>query len=186
MTLSPATAASTVIDQLAPAQWWEIVAALGPLAILLAAVAAAVVGLLTLRQKAQADAFALAQKSDADSRSEWWRRTQWAMDRALDADDEVKALGLAALSVLSQSELAREEELRLLDVAWISVTESDELTGDSPSTRKAASAAKTSAAVAAAGNRVQAAAAKLRVVLDRRLGRPTPQSVIDLAEEDFQ
>lgn len=159
---------------------------MGPLAILLAAVAGAVVGLLTLRQKAQADAFALAQKSEADSRSEWWRRTQWAMDRALDAEDDVKALGLAALSVLSESELAREEELRLLDVAWRSVTESDELIGASRSRRKAASAAETGAAVAAAEHRVQAAAAKLRVILDRRLGRPTPQSVMDLAEEDFQ
>ncbi|WP_461162913.1 hypothetical protein [Arthrobacter sp. R4-81] len=180
MTPSPSIAASTVVAQPASAQWWEIVAALGPLAILFAAVAAAVIGLLTLRQKAQADAFALAQKSDADSRSEWWRRTQWAMDRALDSDADVKALGLSALSVLSQSELARDEELRLLDVAWRSVIEKDEDVEIRPARPNAAR----SASAVASDQRVRAAAAKLRVALDRRLGRQTPKSMEDLAEED--
>jgi hypothetical protein len=151
----------------------------------LAAVAAAVVGLLTLRQKAQSDAFALAQKSDADSRSEWWRRTQWAMDRALAGEDDVKALGLAALSVLSQSELAREEELRLLDVAWKSVIETDEDVQVLPA-RPNAATDRTSASTVASDQRVQGAAARLRVALDRRLGRRTPDSTKDLAEEDFR
>ncbi|WP_247040528.1 hypothetical protein [Arthrobacter rhizosphaerae] len=183
MTPSPATAASTLVAQSAPAQWWEIVAALGPLAVLLAAVAAAVVGLLTLRQKAQADAFALAQKSEADSRSEWWRRTQWAMDRALGSEDDVKALGLAALSVLSESELAREEELRLLDIAWKSVIERDEDLEVRPART---SAAKIGVSAQGSDQRVRAAAAKLRVALDRRLGRHTPKSIKDLAEQDFR
>ncbi|MGX9900904.1 hypothetical protein ACW0JT_15410 [Arthrobacter sp. SA17] len=182
MTPSPSAAASTDIAQPASAQWWEIMAALGPLAILLAAVAAAVVGLLTLHQKAQADAFALAQKSDADSRSEWWRRTQWAMDRALDNEADVKALGLSALSVLSQSELAREEELRLLDVAWKSVIEKDEDVEVRPSRPNAAK----SASPGASDQRVRAAAAKLRIILDGRLGRSPAKPIEDLAEEDSQ
>lgn len=186
MTPLPSIAASTALDQPAPAQWWEIVAALGPLAVLLAAVAAAVVGLLTLRQKAQSDAFALAQKSDADSRSEWWRRTQWAMDRALAGEDDVKALGLAALSVLSQSELAREEELRLLDVAWKSVIEPDEDVQVLPARPNTDTGDRTSASTVASDRRVQGAAARLRLALDRRLGRQTPDSIKDLAEDDFR
>ncbi|HEV7168907.1 MAG: hypothetical protein ACHQ7M_21285 [Chloroflexota bacterium] len=103
------------------AEWWQIVAALSPLAILLAAVVAAIVGLLTLRQKSAADARALAQRTEADNRSEWWRRTQWALDKAMSPDADSKALGLATLSVLARSELARAEELQLLDIAWKSV-----------------------------------------------------------------
>ena len=108
------------------AQWWQIVAALSPLAILLAAVVAAIVGLLTLRQKSAADARALAQRTEADNRSEWWRRTQWALDKAMGPDADSKALGLATLSVLARSELARAEELQLLDIAWKSVMTEDD------------------------------------------------------------
>ena len=108
------------------AQWWQIVAALSPLAILLAAVVAAIVGLLTLRQQSSADARALAQRTEADNRSEWWRRTQWALDKAMGPDADSKALGLATLSVLARSELARAEELQLLDIAWKSVMTEDD------------------------------------------------------------
>jgi hypothetical protein len=74
-----------------------------------------------LEQKRAADAQALLQKTEADSRSEWWRRTQWALDHALDQDEGTKALGLATLEVLARSELARTEELELFDIAWKSV-----------------------------------------------------------------
>ena len=109
----------------APAEWWQIVAALGPLAVLAGAVLAAVIGWRTLRQKAVADAEALTQRTRADDRAEWWKRTQWALDKALDADGDAKALGLASLAVLAGSDLAREEELELLDIAWQSVTEAN-------------------------------------------------------------
>ncbi|MBT2531703.1 hypothetical protein J7E83_06125 [Arthrobacter sp. ISL-48] len=100
-----------------PAEWWQIVAALGPLAILLGAL----VAWFTLRQRSKSDRQALQQKTDADSRAEWWRRTQWALDQALASDRNTKALGLAALAVLTRSELARKEELELLDIAWQAV-----------------------------------------------------------------
>ncbi|MDQ0075780.1 hypothetical protein [Arthrobacter oryzae] len=109
----------------APAEWWQIVAALGPLAVLAGAVLAAFIGWRTLRQKAVADAQALTQRTRADDRAEWWKRTQWALDKALEADADAKALGLASLAVLARSDLAREEELELLDIAWQSVTEAN-------------------------------------------------------------
>jgi hypothetical protein len=74
-----------------------------------------------LDQKREADAQALRQKTEADSRAEWWRRTQWALDRALDEDEGTKALGLATLEVLARSDLARTEELELFDIAWKNV-----------------------------------------------------------------
>lgn len=122
MKLSPAPLEVAVS---APAEWWEIVAALGPLAVLAGAVLAAFIGWRTLRQKAAADAQALIQKTRADDRAEWWKRTQWALDKALAADGDAQALGLASLAVLARSDLAREEELELLDIAWQSVADAD-------------------------------------------------------------
>lgn len=111
-----------------PAEWWQIVGALGPLAVLLGALIAWFTlrqrtksDALALQQKREADANALQQKTDADSRAEWWKRTQWALDHALATDKNTKALGLAALAVLTRSELARKEELELLDIAWRAV-----------------------------------------------------------------
>ncbi len=109
-----------------------VLAGLGPLAVLIAALLAFYINWRTLKQrtaadataleqKRAADAQALLQKTEADSRAEWWRRTQWALDRALDQDEGTKALGLATLEVLARSELARTEELELFDIAWKSV-----------------------------------------------------------------
>lgn len=103
------------------AEWWQIVAAFGPIAVILGAVAAAFIGWRTLKQKAI-----------ADDRAEWWKRTQWALDRALDEDQNTKALGLATLEVLAHSELARNEELELLDIAWKSVNGAADSGSDLP------------------------------------------------------
>jgi hypothetical protein len=125
-----------------PAEWWVILAGLGPLAVLIAALLAFYINWRTLKQRTEADktaleqrreadANALQQKTEADSRAEWWRRTQWALDRALDEDKGTKALGLATLEVLARSELAKEEELELFDIAWKSVAAPEE-NGDGP------------------------------------------------------
>lgn len=173
-----------------PAEWWQIVGALSPLAVLFAAIIAAWVGLQTLRQRRHADAAEVAQRSEADNRAEWWRRTQWALDNALEKDENTKALGLATLSVLTMSDLAREEELLLLDIAWKSVAQdTNGTTEDADSTGQGATQApipkKTREPATHSARRVQVAAAKLRVVLDERLGRPTPAAVKDLAKEDL-
>ncbi|WP_240721368.1 hypothetical protein [Pseudarthrobacter sp. NamE5] len=129
---APSPSMLDVVVHSGPADWWVILAGLGPLAVLIAALLAFYINWRTLKQrtsadktaldqKREADAQALRQKTEADSRAEWWRRTQWALDRALDADEGTKALGLATLEVLARSELARDEELELFDIAWKSV-----------------------------------------------------------------
>ncbi|NUP59074.1 MAG: hypothetical protein HOQ06_06310 [Pseudarthrobacter sp.] len=115
-----------------PADWWVILAGLGPLAVLIAALLAFYINWRTLKQRTAADRTALEQKTEADSRAEWWRRTQWALDRALDGDEGTKALGLATLEVLARSELARNEELELFDIAWQSVVGEDNGNGLEP------------------------------------------------------
>ncbi|MCO4255717.1 hypothetical protein [Pseudarthrobacter cellobiosi] len=184
------------------ADWWVILAGLGPLAVLIAALLAFYINWRTLAQRTSADKTALDQKRDADeqslrqqteadSRAEWWRRTQWALDRALDQDQGTKALGLATLNVLAGSELARTEELELFDAAWEYVPGGD----DSDWTVSAGSSehkdvqARPNAASAPDGKvtpadyRVQVAAARLRVTLDERLGRVTPPQTTALAKE---
>jgi hypothetical protein len=163
----------------AQAAWWEVLAALGPLAVLVAAVIGAAISWRTLRQRTTADAHALQQRTDADDRAEWWKRTQWALDRALQEDQGGKALGLATLAVLARSPLARDEELELLDIAWKSVLEA-------PGDEEARSARAPSGAVgpdAGARRRVSVSAARLRVALDQRLGRPTTPETTALARE---
>ncbi|MFF1879947.1 hypothetical protein ACFVVC_00580 [Pseudarthrobacter sp. NPDC058196] len=133
MTPAPSPGALDAVVHSGPVDWWVILAGLGPLAVLIAALLAFYINWRTLKQrtaadktsleqKREADANALQQKTAADSRSEWWRRTQWALDRALDPDEGTKALGLATLEVLARSELARTEELELFDIAWKSVS----------------------------------------------------------------
>lgn len=120
----------------------------------------------------------LRQKAVADDRAEWWKRTQWALDRALDEEGDSKALGLAALDVLARSELARDEELELLDIAWESVNGAGESRGDGQHV-----AAQVTGPAALSHHRVRVAAARLRVRLDDRLGRTTPPGTAALAKE---
>jgi GAF domain-containing protein len=106
-------------------QWWEIVGALAPLAVLLAAVLAAMTAYATLQQRATADRAALEQKRRADDRAEWWRRTQWAIDAATSLDPIRQEAGVEALLQLSYSELATEEDRLILDAIWVSNPEAN-------------------------------------------------------------
>ncbi len=101
-------------------RWWEIVGALAPLAVLLAAALAAITAFATLRQRATADRAALEQRRRADDRSEWWRRTQWGIDAATSLDPVRQEAGVEALLRLSYSELATEEDRLILDAIWVS------------------------------------------------------------------
>lgn len=62
---------------------------------------------------ARAGAASARQSNEASRREEWWRRTQWAIDLALDADDTRKAVGVTALAELLASPLATEDDLAI-------------------------------------------------------------------------
>lgn len=101
-------------------QWWEIIGALAPFAVLLAAGLATLMAFVTLRQRATADRLALEQKRRSDDRAEWWRRTQWAIDAATSLDPIRQEAGVEALLQLSYSDLATEEDRLILDAIWVS------------------------------------------------------------------
>jgi hypothetical protein len=159
-----------------PPEWWQIVAALGPFAVLIAALAAAVDGLMTLHERRKADAGSLAQKAEADMRSEWWSRAQWALDASLSGDAIRRRMGLRIMAVLARSELAGTEETRIIEVVWQSLPEAGRAPG--------AARFKQPAAAEPDERDVQVAAAQLRLITDAKLGRRTPPWVRDLASEE--
>lgn len=59
----------------------------------------------------------LFQKSRSDARSEWWRRTQWAVDAWLSEDPERRAQGKLMFGVLTESKLAGVDEAKFLNAS---------------------------------------------------------------------
>ena len=106
-TPSPTPVPVEVFLHTGPAEWWQILTALGPLAVLISALIAGIIGYNTLKQKAV-----------ADNRAEWWKRTQWALDAVYSGDKKQAAVGLKVLKVLGESELAGTGELAVLEAAW--------------------------------------------------------------------
>lgn len=166
MNPSPSPIPVTVVA--APPEWWQILSALSPLAVLAAAIVAALVGLLSLRQKAR-----------ADDRSEWWRRAQWALDASRSRSRSEAEMGQKAINLLGQSELASREELALLKVG----TEDALLAAAKASETRALAPSQGPASVSSEDRKVQMAAAKARVALDQRLGEDTPGWIVALSQE---
>ena len=81
--------------------WLRYAAAFAPL---LAAVIAAWIAWRTLAQRRQ-----------ADRRDQWWKRTQWAIDLAMDRDFSRAIVGLVALKHLAASDLCTDEDYEMLD-----------------------------------------------------------------------
>jgi hypothetical protein len=188
-----------VLIESGPAEWWQVLAALGPLAILFGALLAAVISWRTLRQRTAADDLALAQKREADSRAEWWKRTQWAIDSSLSSDPDRARVGLGLMEVLAGTAPGA-EEVRIVTVAWEDPLEIAALrfaregiapvtpvresgTGSAPDRERDGTRRKSSHRPASFDGGVQIAAARLRLVTDRRLGRATPEWIRELAGE---
>jgi hypothetical protein len=57
----------------------------------------------------------LAQRRQSDRRDQWWKRTQWAIDLAMDRDFSRAVVGLVALKHLAASDLCTDEDYEMLD-----------------------------------------------------------------------
>lgn len=58
---------------------------------------------------------AILQKKTADNRAEWWRRSQWMMERILTGNNDEKTIGLLMLAHQVKSKLATDEDIQLFD-----------------------------------------------------------------------
>jgi hypothetical protein len=206
--VNPTPSPVDVFIHSSPAEWWQIFAALGPLAVLLAAVIAAIINWRTLKQRTEADALsleqkresdanALNQKQQADDRAEWWKRAQWSLDSSLSNNPRRAELGLEIMAVLADSGLVGDEELGIITVAWEEPLEvaqepdrghgaraSAEVEAEADTAQYDVDAGRTAAPRPASQDLgVQIAAAKLRLVTDRRLGKETPGWVKAIAAE---
>lgn len=54
------------------------------------------------------------QKNTADRRSEWWRRTTWALERTFSGDEDQRRLGWSLLLALATSKLVTKGESDIL------------------------------------------------------------------------
>lgn len=120
---------ATALEGLAPGEpgWWEPWAAFGGYAALIAAVVAFWVGSRSLKQQRRAlrsqirsDEKSLKQKRTADGTSEWWRRTQWALEATYSDSTAAQTYGRQILDSLATSDLASSEDKLLLDTVWSS------------------------------------------------------------------
>ena len=89
-----------------PIRTIEIIARLGPIATAIAAIVALGIGVITIRQRAW-----------ADRREHWWKRAKWALGLAMSNDTEAQRLGLSALEYLTESELTKRDEAKMLNAA---------------------------------------------------------------------
>jgi hypothetical protein len=144
---------------------WDVLASLGPLAILLAAVIAAFIGWRSMQTQAE-----------ANRRAQWWERAEWALDASMSSSMDRRVIGLGVLTLLAESSLAGEEEVRILQVASNDslaqkVTALEDVEAKQPAAR---------ASGIWEAERVMVDAARLRVVTDRKIGQQTPQWIVDL------
>ena len=56
------------------------------------------------------------QKNRADKRSEWWRRTQWTLERTFTTDYDQAGLGWKILFALVGSRLATKDDFEIVQV----------------------------------------------------------------------
>ena len=106
----------------------------------------------------------------------WWRQFRWASELALDNSSAKRVAGLKVLTKLAQSDPAQQDEYLLLDVFPERVL--DELVRDLP----CPSCGRGGRDGASRLTEEQIAAAHLRLVLDEKLGRQTPEVVQHIAE----
>ena len=120
----------------------------------------------------------LQQRAVADNRAEWWKRTQWALDAVYSGDKKRGTVGLKVLWVLGESELAGSGELAVLEAAW-----EEPLNAAERQLAVEGLTARAPGAVDKDERAMEVAAARLRTLTDRRLGKQTPEWVTTLAAE---
>jgi hypothetical protein len=173
--LIPLTSRIDVIIHDADAEWWQIVAAIGPLVVILGAVLIVAIGWRTPRRPVAGAVSFDSQTTTADNQSDWWARARWALEASLDDDPKRREVGLTALQLLNESSLSGKEEASIIAEAWksplrdartISLATEKKSAGDSDPKEE----------------RVIVRAARLRLSTDLKQGIESPSWVKEIAQ----
>lgn len=106
MNIANASSHIDVVVHTEPAEWWQIVAAFTPLAVLLGITA--LVLWFTVRGPASNSVVGVETRADS------WDRTQWALDMALDENPARRNVGRAVLEQLGTSNVIANEDAQIV------------------------------------------------------------------------
>lgn len=182
MNLIPSPSRIDIIIHNGDAEWWQIVAALGPLVVILGAVLIAAIGWLTQRRRTVADAVTFgSETTNADSQSDWWHRARWALEATLDDDPRRQEVGLAALKLLNESSLSGTEETMIIAQAWKRPLQ-DGRTMSPLAEEESVGEGDSQSGISPEDERVIVRAARLRLSTDKKQGIDTPSWVEEIAK----
>lgn len=156
------------------AEWWQIIAAFGPLVVIIGAVLIAVIGWLTLRDL----------ETKAGSQPDWWHRARWALEASLDEDPARREVGLAALQLLNESSLSGKEESLIIAEAWKSPLR-DARTMSPAAEAKSVNESDAQTSISPEHERVIIRAARLRLSTDKKQDIESPSWVNEIAKRSL-
>lgn len=173
MNPTPSQSRIDIIIHNGDAEWWQIVAALSPLVILLSVVLMAVIIWLTRHGRTDT--------TSPGSGSDWWQRARWAFEASLDDDPKRREVGFAALELLNASNLSGKEESRIIAEAWKSPLR-DRETLSAPAQKKSVDESDSRSSISPQEERIIIRAARLRLSTDKKQGIESPPWVWEIAK----
>lgn len=169
----PSPSSIDIIIHQGDAEWWQIIAALWPLVILLGAVLMAVIIWLTRHRRTDS--------TSLGSRSDWWQRARWALEASLDEDPNRREVGLAALELLNSSNLSGKEESLIIAEAWKRPLRDIEAM-TALAEKKSVDGSDIQSGIGPEEERVVVRAARLRLSTDKKQGMESPSWVKEIAK----
>ena len=110
-----------VLADAAAQPWYDAAATIATIVAAIGAIGAIIVGIFTIRERAQADA-----------RAQWWARVQWAVDLSFDEERARRTVGFEALALLARSPLAGSGDLDFLRGLTLDALAAVQVRGEGP------------------------------------------------------
>lgn len=173
MNPTPSQSRIDIIIHDGDAEWWQIVAAISPLVILLGVILMAVLIWLTRQRRTDT--------TMPGTPPDWWERARWALEASLDDDPKKREVGLAALELLNASNLSGKEESQIIAEAWKSPLR-DRETLSALAQKKSLDQSDSKGSISPPEERVIIRAARLRLSTDKKLGIESPFWVKEIAK----
>ncbi|WP_426593677.1 hypothetical protein ACPPVS_18340 [Cellulomonas sp. McL0617] len=159
-----------LVGEVAAQPWYDGAATIATIVAALGAIGAIIVGIFTIRERAQADA-----------RAQWWARVQWAVDLSFEEERARRTVGFEALALLARSPLAGSGDLDFLRGLTLDSLAAVHGRGEGPFTLDDRADRAASQSHRTPVDRSEIAAAGLRTATDAAQGASTPPWIEELA-----